>query len=111
MRMSKADRVALDDLERIIRLAVELRRAFPAAVEMAESYLKDKRRILPCAAYLRGEYGVKGLYVGVPCIIGAKGVERVVEIKLDAGERARFRKSAAAVRSLIEETRTTNWRR
>ena len=76
-----------------------------AAVEMAESYLKDKRRVLPCAAYLRGEYGVKGLYVGVPCIIGAKGVERVVEVKLDASERAQFRKSVAAVRSLIEATR------
>ncbi len=76
-----------------------------AAVEMTESYLKDKRRVLPCAAYLRGEYGVKGLYVGVPCIIGAKGVERVVEVKLDASERAQFRKSVAAVRSLIEATR------
>ena len=76
-----------------------------AAVEMAESYLKDKRRVLPCAAYLQGEYGVKGLYVGVPCIIGAKGVERVVEVKLDASERAQFRKSVAAVRSLIEATR------
>ena len=77
-----------------------------AAVEMVESYLNDKRRVLPCAAYLRGEYGVKGLYVGVPCIIGAKGVERVVEVKLDATERAQFRKSVAAVRSLIEATRT-----
>jgi malate dehydrogenase len=86
-----------------------------AAVEMTESYLKDKRRVLPCAAYLRGEYGVKGLYVGVPCIIGAKGVERVVEVKLDASERAQFRKSVAAVRSLIEATRalrrTANRRR
>ncbi|MDP6603392.1 MAG: malate dehydrogenase [Rhodospirillales bacterium] len=76
-----------------------------AAVEMVESYLKDKRRVLPCAAYLRGEYRVKGLYVGVPCIIGAKGVERVVEVKLDATERAQFRKSVAAVRSLIDATR------
>ena len=86
-----------------------------AAVEMAESYLKDKRRVRPCAAYLRGEYGVKGVYVGVPCIIGAKGVERVVEVKLDASERAQFRKSVAAVRSLIEATRalrrTANRRR
>jgi malate dehydrogenase len=71
-----------------------------SAVAMAESYLKDKRRVLPCAAYLRGEYGVKGIYVGVPCIIGAKGVEKVVEIKLDASERAMFRKSVKAVEEL-----------
>ena len=56
---------------------------------------------MPCAAYLRGEYGVKGLYVGVPCIIGAKGVERVIEIKLESAEKAEFNKSVRAVRSLI----------
>ena len=70
-----------------------------SAIAMAESYLKDKRRVLPCAAYLRGEYGVKGIYVGVPCIIGAKGVE-VVEIKLDASERTMFKKSVKAVQEL-----------
>ena len=58
-----------------------------AALEMAESYIKDKKRILPCAAYLKGEYGVKDLYVGVPVIIGGKGVEKVLEIKLDASEK------------------------
>jgi malate dehydrogenase len=62
--------------------------------------LKDKRRVLPCAAYLRGEYGVKGIYVGVPCIIGAKGVEKIVEIKLDASERSMFKKSVKAVEEL-----------
>ena len=72
-----------------------------AAVQMAEAYLKDKKRVLPCAAYLRGEYGVKDLYVGVPCVIGAKGVERIVEIKLDRAERAMFRRSVKAVKELI----------
>ena len=71
-----------------------------SAIAMAESYLKDKKRVLPCAAYLKGEYGVKGLYVGVPVVIGAKGVERIVEIKLDAKERAMFKKSVAAVQGL-----------
>jgi len=73
-----------------------------SAIAMAESYLKDKKRVLPCAAYLKGEYGVKGLYVGVPVVIGAKGVERIVEIKLDAKERAMFRKSVAAVKGLSD---------
>jgi malate dehydrogenase len=74
-----------------------------AAVQMAESYLKDKKRILPCAAYLNGEYGVKNLYVGVPAVIGAKGVERIVEVKLDRGERALFNKSVKAVKALIAD--------
>ena len=59
-----------------------------SAIQMAESYLKDKRRVLPCAAYLNGEYGVKGMYVGVPVVIGANGVEKIVEIDLNAAERA-----------------------
>ncbi|MCM0020498.1 MAG: malate dehydrogenase [Tagaea sp.] len=71
-----------------------------SAIEMAASYLRDKRRLLPCAAMLDGEYGLKGLYVGVPCIIGKNGVEKVVEIALDAGEKANFDKSVAAVRDL-----------
>ena len=73
-----------------------------AAIAMAESYLKDKRRVMPCAAYLSGQYGVNGLYVGVPVVIGANGVERVMEIKLDAAERAMFEKSVASVRALLE---------
>jgi len=76
-----------------------------AAVEMADAYLKDKRRVLPCAAYLTGQYGVKGLYVGVPCIIGAKGVEKVIEIKLDRAEKNRFDKSVVAVRTLVAITK------
>ncbi|HEX9836511.1 MAG TPA: malate dehydrogenase [Alphaproteobacteria bacterium] len=73
-----------------------------AAIQMAESYLRDKRRVLPCAVQLNGEYGVKGLYVGVPAVIGANGVERVVEIALDPDEKAMFDKSVEAVRGLVE---------
>jgi len=76
-----------------------------SAIAMAESYLKDKKRVLPCAAYLKGEYGVKGIYVGVPVVIGAKGVERIVEIKLDATERSMFRKSVKAVKDLDAVTK------
>jgi malate dehydrogenase len=76
-----------------------------SAIQMAESYLLDKKRVLPCAAYLNGEYGVKDLYVGVPVVLGAGGVERVVEIDLDAPERAMFDKSVSAVRGLIEAMR------
>ena len=79
-----------------------------AAIAMAESYLKDKRRVLPCAAYLSGEYGVKGLYVGVPVVIGANGVERVLEIKLDPTEKQMFEKSVASVRTLIEASKALN---
>ena len=73
-----------------------------SAITMAESYLKDKKRVVPCAAYLNGEYGVKGLYVGVPAVIGAKGMERVVEIELNAGERKDFMSSVEAVKGLVE---------
>jgi malate dehydrogenase len=75
-----------------------------AAIEMADSYLKDKKRIMPVAAYLDGQYGVKGLYVGVPVVIGAGGVEKVVEIQLNASEKAGFAKSVATVRGLVEAT-------
>src|SRR6476659_1606025 len=73
-----------------------------SAIAMAESYLRDKKRVLPCAAWLNGEYGIKDLYVGVPVVIGAKGVERIVEIELNGSERAMFEKSAAAVQGLVE---------
>ncbi len=73
-----------------------------SAIEMAESYLKDKKRVLPAAAYLKGEYGVKGTYVGVPVVIGAGGAERVVEISLNSAEQKAFDKSVAAVSGLIE---------
>ena len=68
---------------------------------MAESYLGDKKRVLPCAAHLSGQYGVKDIYVGVPAVIGASGVERIMEITLDATEQAAFDKSANSVRELL----------
>jgi malate dehydrogenase len=73
-----------------------------SAISMAESYLRDKKRVLPCAAWLTGQYGVKDLYVGVPAVIGAKGVERIVEIQLNPAEKAEFDKSVAAVKGLCE---------
>jgi len=76
-----------------------------AAIQMADSYLKDKRRVLPCATYLNGEYGVKGLYVGVPVVIGANGVEKIVEIDLNAAERQMFLKSVESVKGLIEASK------
>ena len=76
-----------------------------SAIAMAESYLLDKKRVLPCAAWLSGEYGVQGLYVGVPVVIGAGGVERIVEIALNADEQAAFEKSCGAVQELIEASR------
>jgi malate dehydrogenase len=71
-----------------------------AATEMAEAILKDKKKILPCAAYLDGEYGIKGLYVGVPVKLGSKGIEQIIEIKLTADEQAALNKSAASVKEL-----------
>ena len=76
-----------------------------SAIEMADAYLKDKKRVLPCAAFLTGQYGVKDMYVGVPVVIGANGVERVVEIKLNAIEGRQFQKSVDAVKGLMEACR------
>ncbi len=73
-----------------------------SAIAMAESYLKDKKRVLPCAAYLNGEYGVKDMYVGVPVVIGSKGVERIVEIELAGKDREGFDKSVGAVQGLVD---------
>lgn len=72
-----------------------------AVAEMVEVILKDKKKILPCAAYLEGEYGINGLYVGVPCKLGAKGIEQIIEVKLTAEERAALHKSAESVRELV----------
>jgi malate dehydrogenase len=72
-----------------------------SAIEMAEAYLKDQKRLLPCAAYVDGAYGLKGMYVGVPTILGAGGVERVVDIKLNADEQAMMDKSIDAVKGLV----------
>ena len=76
-----------------------------SAIAMAESYLRDKKRVLPCAAYVDGKYGLKDLYVGVPVVIGAGGVERIVELQLDATERTMFDKSVDSVRGLIDACR------
>jgi malate dehydrogenase len=73
-----------------------------SAIAMAESYLKDKKRVLPCAAYVDGPYGIKDLYVGVPTVIGENGIERIVELELTAEERAALVKSADSVKGLIE---------
>jgi malate dehydrogenase len=72
-----------------------------AFTEMVEAILKDKKKILPCAAYLNGEYGIKGLFVGVPCKLGAKGIEQIIEIKLSSDEQEALEKSAGAVKELV----------
>jgi malate dehydrogenase len=74
-----------------------------SAIEMAEAYIKDKKKVLPCASYLDGEYGVKDLYVGVPVIIGKRGVEKVIEIKFNSLEKEMFQKSVDAVRKLTQD--------
>ena len=74
-----------------------------AAIEMVEAILKDKKRILPCAAYLEGQYGAKGIYLGVPVILGANGVEKVIELKLNEEEKAALNKSIQAVQELISK--------
>jgi malate dehydrogenase len=72
-----------------------------AVTEMVEAILKDKKKILPCAAYLEGEYGIQGLYVGVPVKLGEKGIEKIIEIKLTPQEKAALDKSADAVKELV----------
>ena len=73
-----------------------------SAIAMAESYLKDKKRVLPCAAYVDGQYGLKDMYVGVPVVIGAEGVERILEIKLQSEEKTQFKSSISAVQGLMD---------
>jgi malate dehydrogenase len=73
---------------------------------MVESILKDKKKVLPCAAYLEGEYGIHGLYVGVPVKLGAQGLEKIYEIRLEPGEQAALEKSAAAVQELVNVIKT-----
>jgi malate dehydrogenase len=70
---------------------------------MVEAILRDQKRLLPCAAWCEGEYGIKGLFVGVPAVLGADGVEKVVEISLDSEEKSDFETSAAHVRDLVEQ--------
>jgi len=79
-----------------------------SAIAMAESYLKDKKRVLPCAAYLNGQYGVKDMFVGVPIVIGENGVERIVEVSFSADEKAMFEKSIASVQGLVDACKQIN---
>ena len=79
-----------------------------SAISMAESYLRDKRRVLPVAAHLTGQYGVNDMYVGVPVVIGKNGVEKIVEITLDAAEKEMFAKSVASVKTLVDACKTIN---
>ena len=74
-----------------------------SAIEMAESILRDKKRVLACACLLEGEYGVDGLYVGVPCVLGAGGVERILEVEMNAEERKRFDASVEHVKTLVDQ--------
>jgi malate dehydrogenase len=69
---------------------------------MVEAILKDKKKILPCAAYLQGEYGIHGLFVGVPCKLGARGLEQIIQIRLTDEEQAALKKSAEAVQELVK---------
>jgi len=73
-----------------------------SAIQMAEAYLKDQKRVLPCCAYLNGQYSVKGLYVGVPVVIGGKGIEKIIEINLNAAEKKEFAASVASVKTLVD---------
>ncbi len=77
-----------------------------SAVEMVESILKDKKKVLPCAAYLEGEYGIKNLFVGVPVKLGINGIEKIYEIKLTDEEKAKLAKSAASVQELVDVLKT-----
>ena len=88
------------EIVRLMKTASAFYAPASSAIAMAESYLKDKKRVLPCAAYLNGEYGVKGLYVGVPVVIGKKGVEKIIKLKLSLNEKKQFNKSVKAVRNL-----------
>ena len=74
-----------------------------AAIQMAESYIKDQKRVLPCAAHLNGQYGVKGLFIGVPVVIGGSGVEKILEINLNQIEKKAFSKSVKSVKRLVSE--------
>ena len=88
------------EIGRLMKTASAFYAPASSAIAMAESFLKDQKRVLPCAAYLNGQYGVKGLYVGVPVIIGKKGVEKVIELKLNAEEKKQFNNSVKAVKNL-----------
>ena len=99
MRSSSAPRNGGAEIVNLLKTGSAFYAPAASAIAMAESYLHDKKRVLPCAAWLNGEYGIKDLYVGVPVVIGAKGVERIVEIQLNSAERDAFEKSAPRCRA------------
>jgi malate dehydrogenase len=101
-RIVKRTRFAGGEIVELLKTGSAFYSPAAAAIAMAESYLKDKKRVLPCAALLQGEYGVDGLYVGVPVVIGKGGVERVMEIELSADERTLFEESVQHVRDLVK---------
>ena len=88
------------EINRLMKKASAYYAPASAAIAMAESFLNNYKRILPCATYLNGEYGVKDLYVGVPVIIGSKGVEKIIQLKLTPHEKKQFIKSVNSVRNL-----------
>jgi len=90
------------EINRLLKKGTAFYAPASSAVQMAESFLKNKKMILPCAAYLKGEYGVRGLYVGVPVVIGQNGVEKIIELKLTAAEKKQFNSSVKAVRNLTK---------
>jgi malate dehydrogenase len=100
-RIVKRTRFAGGEIVELLKTGSAFYSPAASAIAMAESYLKDKKRVLACAAYLEGEYGVDGLYVGVPVVIGKGGVERIIEIELAADERKLFDASVDHVRSLL----------
>jgi malate dehydrogenase len=100
-RIVKRTRFAGGEIVELLKTGSAFYSPAAAAIAMAESYLRDKKRVLACAAYLDGEYGVKGLYVGVPVVIGQGGVERIIEIELAADERKLFDVSVEHVRTLL----------
>ena len=102
VKMKWTTQARLDEIVNLLKTGSAYYAPAASAVAMAESFLKDKKRVLPCAAYLNGEYGIKDLYVGVPAVIGARGVERIVEIQLNSAERTMFENSAEAVATLVE---------
>ena len=93
-RRRRRDREASEDRQRLLRSSA-------AVAEMVEAILKDKKKIVPCAAYLEGEYGINGLFVGVPCKLGSNGIEKIIEIKLTPEEQAALQKSADSVKELV----------
>jgi len=101
--MVKRTRFAGGEIVALLKTGSAFYSPAASAIAMAESYLKDKKRVLPCAAYLEGEYGARGIYMGVPVVIGAGGVERVIEVKLKATEKKQLQKSIDHVKRLIKE--------